>query len=131
MWHIVEREAALEVQPLRLTPRWADADLLVVEAEGTFDAALAPLLCEPLIRLLRVGHRHFVVDVQQVTSFHPAGVHLLTAVRRTIRAGGGMLTLVAGPDARRAFSAVDVGRPAFLYPTVVEASRACKASSRD
>lgn len=131
MWHIVEREAALEVQSLRLTPRWADADLLVVEAEGTFDAASAPLLCEPLIRLLRVGHRHFVVDVQRVTSFHRAGVQLLTAARRTIHAGGGVLALVAGPDARSAFNAADVGRSAFLYPNVVEASRACRASPRD
>ncbi|MEU3091602.1 STAS domain-containing protein [Streptomyces massasporeus] len=121
----------MEVHSLRLTPRWADADLLVVEAEGTFDAASAPSLCEPLIRLLRAGHRHFVVDVQQVTSFHRAGVHLLAAARHTIQAGGGMLTLVAGPDARSAFNAADVGRSAFLFPTVVEASRACKASPRD
>ncbi|MEV7892522.1 STAS domain-containing protein [Streptomyces sp. NPDC088357] len=116
----------MEVRSLRLTPRWADAGLLVVEAEGIFDAASAPLLCEPLIRLLHVGHCHFVVDVQQVTSFNRAGVQLLAAARRTIRAGGGMLTLVAGPDARSAFNAADVGRSVFLYPTVVEASRACK-----
>jgi len=130
MWHTVEREAALAVQSLRLTPRWADADLLVVEAEGVFDAVSAPLLCEPLIRLLRVGHRQFVVDVQQVTSFHRAGVHLLAAARRTIRAEGGTLTMAAGPEARSAFNATDVGRSTFLYPTVAEALRACKASAR-
>ena len=121
----------MEAQPLRLTPRWVDADLLVVEAEGVFDAASAPLLCGPLVRLLRVGHRHFVVDFQRVTRFNSAGIELLAAARRTIRAEGGMLTLVAGQDARRAFKTADVGRSTFLYGTVVEASRACKAARRD
>jgi anti-anti-sigma regulatory factor len=121
----------MEVQPLRLTPRWADADLLVVEAEGVFDAASAPLLCGPLVRILHVGHRHFVVDFHRVTRFNSGGIQLLTAAWRTIRAEGGMLTLVAGPDARSTFMSADIGRSAFLYTTVVEASRACKAAHRD
>ncbi|MFJ9538314.1 STAS domain-containing protein [Streptomyces sp. NPDC101225] len=121
----------MKVQPLRLTPRWADADLLVVEAEGVFDAASAPLLCGPLVGLVRVGHRHFVVDVQRVTRFNSAGIELLAAARRTIRAEGGMLTLVAGPEARNAFKTANVGRSSFLYATVVEASRACRAANRE
>lgn len=121
----------MEAPPLRLTPRWADADLLVVEAEGVFDAASAPLLCGPLVRLLRLGHRHFVIDFQRVTRFDNAGVQLLASTRRTIRTGGGMLTLAAGPDARNAFKTADVGRSAFLYATVVEASRACRTPHED
>ncbi|MFE7173241.1 STAS domain-containing protein [Streptomyces sp. NPDC057616] len=124
-------EADMTVRPLRLTPRWADADLLVVEAEGVFDAASAPLLCEPLVRFLRLGHRQFVIDFQRVTRFDDAGIRLLASARRTIRAGGGMLTLVAGPDARSAFKTADAGRWPFLYATVVEASRACKAAQAD
>ncbi|MFC8513991.1 STAS domain-containing protein [Streptomyces sp. NPDC057257] len=121
----------MEVQPLRLTPRWADADLLIVEAEGVLDEVSAPLLCDPLARFLRVGHRHFVVDVQRVTRFSRAGIRLLTAAQRTIRGEGGKMTLVAGPDARSAFKIAEVGRSAFLYATVVEASRACKTSRQD
>ncbi|MGX1372712.1 anti-anti-sigma factor [Streptomyces canus] len=119
----------MKVQPLRLTPRWADGGLLIVEAEGVLDAASAPSLCEPLVRLLRVGHRHFVVDIQQVTGIDRAGVQLLAAARRTIRAAGGVLTLVAGPDTRSAFHAADVDRSAFLYLDLGEASRACKKVS--
>ncbi|MGW1044109.1 STAS domain-containing protein [Streptomyces sp. NPDC002547] len=121
----------MEVQPLRLTPRWADADLLVVEAEGVFDATSAPLLCGPLVRLLRVGHRHFVVDSHRVPRFNSAGIQLLAAAWRPIRAKGGMPTLVAGAEARSTFMSADIGRSAFLYSTVVEASRACKAAHRD
>ncbi|PTM96918.1 STAS domain-containing protein [Streptomyces sp. VMFN-G11Ma] len=121
----------MEGQPLRLTPRWMDAHLLVVEAEGVFDAESAPLLCGPLVRMLRVGHRQFVIDFQRVTRFDNAGIQLLAAARRTIRAEGGMLTLVAGPDARSAFNTADLGRPAFLYGSVVEASRACRAARQD
>lgn len=121
----------MEVQPLRLTPRWADAGLLVVEAEGVFDAATAPLLCGPLLRLSRVGHRHFVVDAERVTRFNTAGIRLLAATRRTIRAEGGVLALVAGPEARSTFEAADFGRPVFLYTTVVEAARACGTSLQD
>ncbi|GHB51323.1 hypothetical protein GCM10010306_051290 [Streptomyces umbrinus] len=120
-----------EVQPLRLTPRWADVGLLVVEAEGVFDATTAPLLCGPLVRLLRVGHRHFVVDAERVTRFNAAGIQLLAATRRKIRAEGGMLAMVAGSDARSALEAADFGRSAFLYATVVEAARACKAAHQD
>lgn len=118
----------MEVQPLRLTPRWLNADLLVVEAEGVFDAYSAPLLCGSLVRLLRVGHRHFVIDLQRVTRFNNAGIELLAAARRTVRAKGGMLTLVAGPHARSAFNTADVDPSAFLYATVVEASQACTAA---
>ncbi|MET9565840.1 STAS domain-containing protein [Streptomyces tauricus] len=121
----------MEVQPLRLTPRWADVGLLVVEAEGVFDATTAPLLCGRLVRLLRVGHRHFVVDAERVTRFNVAGIQLLSATRRKIRAEGGMLVLVAGPDARSAFEAADLGRPTFLYTSVVEAARACETSHQD
>jgi anti-anti-sigma regulatory factor len=120
----------MEVQPLRLTPRWMDAYLLVIEAEGVFDAESAPLLCRPLVRLLRVGHRQFVIDFQRVTRFDNAGIQLLAAARRTIHAGGGMLTLVAGPDARNALKTADLDRPALLYGSVVEASRACRAAHR-
>ncbi|MCX4561507.1 MULTISPECIES: STAS domain-containing protein [Streptomyces] len=121
----------MEVQPLRLTPRWADVGLLVVEAEGVFNATTAPLLCGPLVRLLRVGHRRFVVDAERVTHFNTVGIQLLAATRQKIRAEGGTLALVAGSDARSAFETADLGRPTFLYTTVVEAARACETSHQD
>lgn len=121
----------MKAEPLRLTPRWADADLLVVEAEGVFDAASAPLLCGPLVKLLGVGQRQFVVDAKRVTHFNTVGIQLLATTLRRVRAEGGTLALVAGPDARSAFETAGFGGSSFLYATVSEASRACKTPHRD
>ncbi|MFR0357393.1 STAS domain-containing protein [Streptomyces sediminimaris] len=121
----------MEAQPLRLTPRWADAELLVVEAEGVFDAASAPLLCGPLVKLLGVGHRQFVVDAKRVTHFNAVGIRLLAKTLRRVRAEGGTLALVAGPDARDALETAGFGGSSVLYATVGEASRACKAPHRN
>ncbi|MGH4031158.1 STAS domain-containing protein [Actinomycetota bacterium Odt1-20B] len=113
--------------PLRLTPRWAEHGVLVIDADGDFDAASAPLLCEPILRMAMTGHRWFVVDFARIGRFHSSGVQALTVVRERVHGRGGMLALSGGPDIRSVLGALGVDHVGVFYDTVAEAERACRA----
>ncbi|MFI7007611.1 STAS domain-containing protein [Streptomyces sp. NPDC050145] len=107
---------------------WEDGGILVVDVTGELDADRADRLCGPLLRMARIGQRHFVVDLAAVESVHADGALRFAEAALRMGAGGAVLAVVARTTVRRALLAAGAGRlTGGLHPTLADALAACRA----
>ena len=107
---------------------WEEGGVLVVEVAGEFDADRAERLCEPLLRMVRIGQRHFVIDLAAVEAVPAEGALRFAEAALRMGAGGAVLAVVARTTVRRALLAAGAGRlTGGLHTTRADALAACRA----
>ncbi|MFE1955317.1 MULTISPECIES: STAS domain-containing protein [Streptomyces] len=107
---------------------WEDGGVLVVDVAGEFDADRAERLCEPLLRMTRIGRRHFVVDLAAVDAVRSDGALRFAEAALRLGAAGAVLAVVAGTAVRRALLAAGAGRVSGgLHATRADALAACRS----
>lgn len=77
----------------RVTNGWT-----VVDASGEIDIAFAPVVRAAVVRLLADGHRHFVLDLCGAPFLDSAGLGMIVAVTKHIRARHGSLRIACGDE---------------------------------
>ena len=100
----------------------AGADRATVYLAGELDLHTCPALRNRLTELLEHGHRHLVLDLDQVTTLDPAALSVLIATAQRARARGGTLRLVCtSQQITRVFRATNLTQLLPIHPNLTAA----------
>jgi anti-anti-sigma regulatory factor len=111
-----------------VSAQWEDGGVLVVEVTGGLDTDRTERLCGPLLRMARLGHRHFVIDLRAVDTVPADGARRLAETLQRAAAGGAVLAVVARTAVRGALRTAGAGRPTGgLHTSRADALAACRA----
>ncbi len=70
----------------------------VVTVDGEIDCYTSPALREQLLTLIRAGHHHLVLDLDQVEFLDSTGLGVLVGMLKRVRNHDGTLDLVCSQD---------------------------------
>ncbi|MGW8065224.1 STAS domain-containing protein [Streptomyces ziwulingensis] len=103
----------------------------VFRAGGEIDIAFAPVVRAAVVRLLADGHRRFVLDLCGAPFLDSAGVGMIVAVTKRIRAHHGSLRIAC--DDKRLLRVFSLGglRPVCSFHDSVEQAAAHPAGAED
>lgn len=107
---------------LELATTFAEGKYAVVTAAGDIDLYTVPRLLEHFEPLIAAGHRHFVVDLEQVAFIDSTGLGALVGVLKRARVHGGSVQIVCTHERTvRLFRMTLLPRDIPAYDTVAEA----------
>ncbi|MFI2643358.1 STAS domain-containing protein [Streptomyces sp. NPDC018610] len=96
----------------------------VVGVTGEVDVCSVPAIREAVLRLVEEGHRHFVLDLCDVTFMDSMGLGLIVAITKRLRARSGSLLLAcADPRILKVFKAGGLHAVYTFHPSSAEATR--------
>jgi anti-anti-sigma factor len=94
-------------------------DPVIVTLRGELDIALAPVLREQLLSLLRRGTSQLIIDLSAIQYADASGLAVLVGSQRRAVLGGGTLRLAAPrPEVTSVLEATGISRHLDVYPTV-------------
>ncbi|MGW5852513.1 STAS domain-containing protein [Streptomyces sp. NPDC055254] len=82
----------------RLTAQHTDGDLALAHIAGDLDIDTAPHLRTQALALIEQGHRHLILDLQDLTFCDSSGFNALVGILRCAKTADGTLVLAAVPD---------------------------------
>ncbi|MFD7663790.1 STAS domain-containing protein [Streptomyces sp. NPDC059788] len=106
----------------QLTTQHTDGDLALAALAGDIDLTSAPALRAEALNLIGRGHRHLVLDLEEVAFCDSSGFNALVGIWRCAKAADGTLSLAAASGRLTRLlniTGLDTLLPA--YPTTAEA----------
>jgi anti-anti-sigma factor len=115
----VTHPAAEDVGHIEVAAPTGRRDPVIVTLRGELDIALAPVLREQLLSLLRRGTSQLVIDLSAIQYVDVSGLAVLVGSQRRAVLRGGSLRLAAPrPEVVSVLEATGISRHLDVYPTV-------------
>lgn len=106
---------------MKISTRQSD-DVLIVDMEGRLDSRTAVDSNDEMERILKVGSKHIIVNLEKLAFLTSAGMRVLLVTAKLQQSTGGQLRLCSANElVTEALETAGFSRLLRLYPTEAEA----------
>jgi anti-sigma B factor antagonist len=110
--------------PLTVVSAPGTAGIHIVRPAGSLDSNTSPILEDHLAGLRRDGATGFVLDLKDLTYMSSAGVRVILAAKKAMKAAGGDVSLMnLQPQIRKVFDIIQALPSLSVFESVAELDR--------